>query len=227
MNKTTGIIPSTTASQVFDFNQKKVTTILIDGMPWFIAKDVCDILGLDNVTKAMYVLDEDEKLTLPIVRAGQKRTTNIINQSGIYNLCFRSNKPQAKALRKWVTSEVLPAIMKTGSYTTPGKDGVIDVRDLPITILHYNNNAVKSFIYNNQQWYCLSDLLRAFGKKTQAYTIVKSLNSKTTNAQRFLTYGRVQHVIYSNQAGANILKSFQNRIQSQQSPSSYQQLSFI
>lgn len=227
MNKTTGIIPSTTASQVFDFNQKKVTTILIDGMPWFIAKDVCDILGIQNNRKIVALLDEDEKLTYLIDTSGQKRQTNIINESGLYNLIFQSRKPEAKAFRKWVTTEVLPAIRQKGSYTTPGKDGVIDVRDLPITILHYNNNAVKSFIYNNQQWYCLSDLLRAFGKKTQAYTIVKSLNSKTTNAQRFLTYGRVQHVIYSNQAGANILKSFQNRIQSQQSPSSYQQLSFI
>ncbi|TDL99592.1 MAG: phage antirepressor [Flavobacteriaceae bacterium] len=94
---------------------------VIKGEPWFVAKDICDVLGLENVTKAMYGLDDDEKLTLPKVRAGQKREMNLVSESGLYALIIRSNKPIARKFRKWVTSEVLPSIRKYGTYSTDEK----------------------------------------------------------------------------------------------------------
>lgn len=100
----------------FNASDKQLSPVLINNLPYFVAVEVCDILGLSNPTKALYGLDNDEKLTLPMVRAGQKREVNLVNESGLYNLIFRSNKPEAKAFRKWVTSEVLPAIRRTGSY---------------------------------------------------------------------------------------------------------------
>jgi hypothetical protein len=100
----------------YSTSTQSLSVELINNDPWFLAKDVCDSLGLENVTKALYSLDEDEKLTLPVVRSGQTREMNFVNESGLYNLIFQSRKPEAKKFRKWVTSEVLPSIRKTGKY---------------------------------------------------------------------------------------------------------------
>lgn len=102
---------------MFNFNNNEVSVIINDNNePMFVAKDVCDALGLDNVTRALSSLDEEEKLPLPLVRSGQLRTVNTITESGLYSLVLRSNKPQAKVFKKWITSEVLPSIRKNGIY---------------------------------------------------------------------------------------------------------------
>ena len=75
-----------------------ISSIEIEGEVWFVAADVCKALELDNVTKALYSLDDDEKLTLPLVRSGQKRTVNIINESGLYALTIKSKKEKAKKI---------------------------------------------------------------------------------------------------------------------------------
>lgn len=114
---------------VFNFNgQNQVRTILREGEPWFVAKDVCDILELKNNREAISTLDEDERGSVRISDgtspAGGNPNVNIINESGLYALMMRSNKPQAKVFRKWVTSEVLPAIRKTGRYEVPVQPAV-------------------------------------------------------------------------------------------------------
>ena len=81
-----------------------------NGEPWWVAKDVCDILGLSNTTMALQGLDDDEKLISTLLMSGQKRDVWLINESGLYNLILRSNKPEAKKFRKWTTSEVLPSV---------------------------------------------------------------------------------------------------------------------
>lgn len=93
-----------------------LSPVLINNNPYFIAVEVCKLLDLSNPTKSLNGLDEDEKLTCPIVRAGQQRVVNLVNESGLYHLIFLSRKPQAAAIRKWVTSEVLPALRRTGRY---------------------------------------------------------------------------------------------------------------
>jgi len=90
------------------------------GEPWFVAKDVCDVLGLDNITWALNGLDEDELTLEKLNSGGQTREMKLISESGLYTLIIRSNKPQAKAFRRWVTHEVLPAIRKTGGYSAAG-----------------------------------------------------------------------------------------------------------
>jgi anti-repressor protein len=84
-----------------------------DGVPWFVAKDVCDALGLSNPTKAIKNLEDDERSNLLLGRQGY---ANCVNESGLYTLIIRSNKPNAKKFRRWVTSEVLPSIRKHGGY---------------------------------------------------------------------------------------------------------------
>lgn len=108
--------------EVFTFNPANapIRVQVISQEPWFVAKDVCDALSLTNITETLTRLDDDEKLTSVLLNSGQGRQMWLVNESGLYNLIFQSRKPEAKAFRKWVTSEVLPAIRKTGRYE-PGK----------------------------------------------------------------------------------------------------------
>lgn len=106
---------------VFGYGNKEVRSLMINQEPWFVGLDVCDVLGLKNPRQSLSTLDEDEKLTSVIRTSGQRREVAVINESGVYHLIFRSNKPEAKAFRKWVTAEVLPAIRKQGTYTSPAK----------------------------------------------------------------------------------------------------------
>lgn len=108
--------------QIFNYNGNEVRTIQKDGEPWWVLKDVCEILGISHVKDTVNRLEEDEVGQTEVIdRLGRIQTTNIINESGLYNVILRSDKPEAKPFRKWVTSEVLPSIRKHGGYLTPQK----------------------------------------------------------------------------------------------------------
>ena len=104
--------------QVFNYNGAEVRTTEHDGEIWFVAKDVCDILGLRNARKAVKPLDDDEKGVTKSYTLGGMQDITIISESGLYALVFRSNKPEAKEFSRWVRHEVLPQIRKTGMYMT-------------------------------------------------------------------------------------------------------------
>ena len=103
--------------QVFSYNSSEVRTVMRDGEPWFVLKDVCVVLGLSNPTAVVERLDKDERAKFDLGRQGK---TWLINESGLYSVILRSDKPEAKPFRKWVTSEVLPTIRKTGGYGVDG-----------------------------------------------------------------------------------------------------------
>jgi prophage antirepressor-like protein len=86
------------------------------GQYWFCAKDVCNALELDNVSMALQKLDDDEKGIKNFDTPGGPQEMLVVNESGLYALILRSNKPQARAFRKWVTNEVLPSLRRTGKY---------------------------------------------------------------------------------------------------------------
>ena len=118
-----------------------VRTMMIDGDPWFVAADVCKILGLNQVTNAVKTLDEDEKALITIKGLSRGNDTgNIINEFGLYNLILRSRKPEAKTFRRWITHEVIPAIRKHGMYITNPLLGEI-VKDPSIL-----RNMVKNYL---------------------------------------------------------------------------------
>lgn len=94
----------------------KVRTVVKDEVIWFIAKDVSEILGYSDTNAMTRRLDKDELESYTDNSSGQVRNVNIINESGLYNSIIGSKKPEAKAFKKWVTSEVLPSIRKTGGY---------------------------------------------------------------------------------------------------------------
>lgn len=104
--------------QIFNYQNNEVRTVDLNGEPWFVLRDVCEVLGMDT-SKLKQVsdrLDADEKGRYQIPTPGGIQESYIINESGLYNVILRSDKPEAKPFRKWVTSEVLPSIRKHGGY---------------------------------------------------------------------------------------------------------------
>ena len=104
--------------QVFqnsDFGQVRVVTQ--NGEPWFVATDACEILEIKNTTDTMKRLDDDEVARFNL--GGLAGEVNAVNESGLYSLILGSRKPEARKFKKWVTSEVLPTIRKTGMYGIP------------------------------------------------------------------------------------------------------------
>ena len=103
---------------VFNFDEYAIRTVIgADGEPWFVAADLLDALTLDR--KALERLDDDEKGVNSIHTLGGDQQMTVINESGLYSLILTSRKPEAKRFKKWITSEVLPSIRKTGSYSKP------------------------------------------------------------------------------------------------------------
>lgn len=104
--------------QLFNFENHEVRSLLINSEPWFVGKDVADVLGYKNQNDALSKhVDGEDKDTIAIRDSiGRNRNTPIINESGLYSLVLSSKLPSAKKFKRWVTSEVLPALRKTGQY---------------------------------------------------------------------------------------------------------------
>lgn len=109
---------------------------MIDDKPWFVAKDVCEILGLIKYRDALsHVDDEDKRVSIVVDTLGGPQSMTAVNESGFYALIFQSRKPQAKAFRKWVTSEVLPSLWKYGYYVAPGAELTKDQREALLAVM--------------------------------------------------------------------------------------------
>ncbi|MFS0933286.1 BRO family protein [Enterococcus entomosocium] len=106
-------------TQIFNFEQNKVRTVLVNDVPYFVGKDVAEVLGYSKPRNAISIhVDVEDKQDAPIQGAlGGKQSMTIINESGLYSLIFKSKLPNAKKFKRWVTSEVLPSIRQTGTYT--------------------------------------------------------------------------------------------------------------
>lgn len=135
--------------QRFDFKGASLRTLTDKaGEPWFVAKDVCDILELGNTTNALRALDEDEKTNFTNCNVAQNggRAPLIISEPGLYKLVMRSRKPEAKEFQRWVTHEVLPSIRRTGGYIpTSESDSDEDIMARAVLV------AQKTIKQKNQQ----------------------------------------------------------------------------
>lgn len=108
--------------QNFDFEGNNVRTVVVDNEPYFVGKDVADVLGYQNGSRDINShVDEEDKLKYQISTSGQMREQIIITESGVYSLIFGSHLDSAKRFKHWVTSKVLPTIRKHGAYMTPEK----------------------------------------------------------------------------------------------------------
>jgi prophage antirepressor-like protein len=109
--------------QIIPFNYKSKTIRVIqdeNGDPWWVAKEACKIIGLEDTHKAVQRLEIDEKGRKIIPTPGGNQEMWVINEPGLYSLMLRSNKPEAKQFKKWITHDVLPTIRKTGKYEIQG-----------------------------------------------------------------------------------------------------------
>lgn len=137
---------------------------VINGEPWFVAKDLCQALDIKNSRDTLKkVLDDDESDVDTIYTRSyngviQKREVSIVNESGLFHLIFISRKPEAKPFRKWVTKEVLPTLRKTGIYAAQGS---------------LNRNGVEGIFYRGQKFYPYIEMLKALGYSTRSGSVAK------------------------------------------------------
>ncbi|MCC5646387.1 hypothetical protein LC607_26415 [Nostoc sp. CHAB 5824] len=106
---------------VFNFESHEVRFVGTANEPWWSATDICKVLEIEDSKQSTRHLDDDEKGMFSIPTPGGMQQMTCVNESGLYSLILRSRKPQAKRFKKWLTSEVIPAIRKTGTYAVNGK----------------------------------------------------------------------------------------------------------
>ncbi len=196
--------------EVFQFSASKteVRSLLVKDEAWLVAKDVCDILGLSDTNKALNGLDEDEKLTGKLFVSGQNRKMWLINESGFFALVLRSNKPEAKTFRKWVTSEVLPAIRKRGYYGTQKKSNdFIDCRDVPFRFKEFNGINIRYIELDSELWFSLNDIHTAIGSRTESTQAARKLNQKQTLAKKVWLFGNTHPAWFTNNLGLQLIVS--------------------
>ncbi|MNW52735.1 hypothetical protein D3C74_302670 [compost metagenome] len=109
--------------QIFKFNSSDVRVVFKNGEPWWVAKDICDVLEISNSRDALTRIDDDEKGVVSTDTLGGEQQITAVNEPGLYSLILGSRKPEAKEFKRWVTHEVIPSIRKRGIYAT---DNVID-----------------------------------------------------------------------------------------------------
>lgn len=121
---------------VFDFNGNQVRIVMRGEDPWFVAKDLCDVLDIGNSSQALSRLDRDERNTI-ILNEGNRGNPSVavVSESGMYALVLSSRKPEVQSFRKWLTSVVLPSIRKTGSYTSAPPTKALPPADVRISNL--------------------------------------------------------------------------------------------
>ena len=102
--------------QIFNYQSNEVRTVEMGGEPWFVLKDVCNILGISKYRDTAARLDADERGSVEVDTLGGTQQVIAVNESGLYHVILRSDKPESAPFRKWVTSEVLPSIRKNGGY---------------------------------------------------------------------------------------------------------------
>jgi len=117
---------------IFNYENKQIQVVIENGEPWFVAKDVCDVLEHSDTSKAVSRLDDDEKLTRTLFVSGQNREVWLVNEPGLYSLILTSRKPEAKAFKRWITHDVMPSIRKHGMYA---KDELLDNPDLLLDVV--------------------------------------------------------------------------------------------
>lgn len=128
---------------VFTYSDLDVRTVVRDGEPWFVAADVCTVLEIRNNRDALVGLDDDEKGVATADTLGGPQQVAVINEPGLYSLILRSRKPEAKAFKRWITHEVLPAIRQTGRYETAPAPSVATIgrRELALMVIEAEDRA--------------------------------------------------------------------------------------
>lgn len=118
------MVPPSSTPLVFVFPEtaQHVRSVMIDEQPWWVARDVADVLELGNMHSSLALLDEDEKGVHSMETPGGAQDIAIVSEPGLYSMILRSRKPQAKAFKRWITHDVIPSIRRTGSYSAAPRE---------------------------------------------------------------------------------------------------------
>lgn len=168
----------------YQFGGREIRVLDLDGEPWWVARDVCAILGYDHTPSAMRRLDEDEYSQFtPNVRQGHTgpppRPMTIVNEAGLYALILGSAKPEAKAFKRWVTHDVLPSIRRTGGYQVAPVSVEVIVRTALAEMAH-NEHVVPAAarILSFKRWRKPEKGIRAFVQLTLDLGVAPGIETK-------------------------------------------------
>lgn len=179
---------------------------LINCEPWFVAKDVCQVLGIEKYRDAVSRLDEDERESVLVDTLGGIQKMTAVSESGLYSLIFQSRKAEARKFRKWVTSEVLPSIRKKGYYgVKKSPTDYLDVRDVPYKVMGYRGGDVRVVEIDGEAWYSLNDIHSCIGTRTDSSQSVRRLNAKQVLARKLWLYGVTQPGWFVKELGVRLL----------------------
>lgn len=104
--------------ELFTYDDHDVRVVTINDEPWWVVKDICDVLEIADASQAASRLDEADRCQALVSSGGQRRHMNVVNEAGLYDLLLRSEKPEARPFQRWLTHDVVPQIRRTGSYST-------------------------------------------------------------------------------------------------------------
>lgn len=175
-------------NQLFNYKGHEIRTITIEGEPWFVLKDLCDVLEIDHVPTVRQRLDDDMVTNHTVKDAlGRANRANIVNEAGMYEVIFDSRKPEARAFRRWVTTEVLPAIRKNKVYIDPtATDQEID-------------NAIKFATPQKRRKALMEATIDGASSVFTTYEDIKHYISKWTAEQKITALEHVERVLKDKQ----------------------------
>lgn len=199
----------------FAYDDQEVRSLLIDDNPWFVVQDVAAVLGIQNARQVVTGFNEADVSTTDISSGGQRRAFSIVNESGLYELIFQSRKPGAKAFRRWVTGTVLPAIRKTGSYSTvsPAEQMALGLQAAQILLTQRDQTIAEltpkadfyDHVIDTTGLYSMEAAAKALGYgRNVLYRTLRRLGVLRGNNlpyQRYLHHFEVKVGTYTNRAG--------------------------
>lgn len=173
--------------QIFHFGGNEGTPFrvqLINDEPYFVGKDLCQILGFSKYRDVLASLDEDERVSIFVDTLGGKQSMTAVNESGFYHLVFKSSHPKAAEFRRKVTMEILPTLRRTGRYEVKPQrwsqryerpKDVVDMRAVMYEHSKFDGHPIRAVRYDGSIVYSVADMLRAMKVGTSAYQAVASL----------------------------------------------------
>lgn len=206
--------------QIFHFGGNEGTPFrvqVINDEPYFVGKDLCQILGFSKYRDVLASLDEDERVSIFVDTPGGKQSMTAVNESGFYHLVFKSSHPKAAEFRRKVTMEILPTLRRTGRYEVKPRrwsqryerpKEFLDLRSEPYEQKMLNGYAVRVVTHEDVEWYSVADILRSMQVGTSAFQTAASLNASNRElARKIHIFGNTHPAWFTTITGLRLIMS--------------------
>lgn len=206
--------------QIFHFGGNEGTPFrvqLINDEPYFVGKDLCQILGFSKYRDVLANLDDDEKVSISVDTNRGPRAMTAVNESGFYHLVFKSSHPKAAEFRRKVTMEILPTLRRTGRYEVKPRrwsqryerpKEFLDLRSEPYEQKMLNGYAVRVVTHEDVEWYSVADILRSMQVGTSAFQTAASLNASNRElARKIHIFGNTHPAWFTTITGLRLIMS--------------------